>query len=217
MADDTRARKGHPFLVFLVVLLVLVCVVGGYALALVNSAKRAMGSAEQMVSAVQHVQDAADAGTLSISMLRSNGQQLTRGAAALHEETTGLVWQIGTYIPVYGQDVQAVRTLAEAADELCAGAVTPVVDALPGDDFATLGLLDQASEGLAAIDRLTDVMPGVVDAVHGATAKVDGIGTLHVEQLNNAVQQVREPLDKLDGALSSADDFVSGIAGMLGL
>ena len=217
MARDASARKGHPFLVFFIVLLVIVCLVGGYALALVTSAKRAMTSAQTMVAAVQHVEDAANAGTLSISMLRSNGQQLMRAAADLRSETAGLVWQIAEFIPVYGQDVAAVRTLAGVADDLCANAVTPILDALPDSNFSQLGIVDQATAGLEAIGKLTDVMPGVVSAVQDADAKVDGIGTLHIEQLNSAVEQIRKPLDKVSSALTSADDLVSGITDMLGL
>lgn len=217
MAQDARPRKGHPVLVFLIVLLVLVCLVGAYALALVNSGKRAIASAQSMEAAVQHVEDAVSAGTANFAVIRSNGQQLTRAASDLRQETDGWVWQVGTYIPVYGQDVAAVRTLAQAADDLCTDAVTPVLDALPGSDFSTLGLLDQASEGLEAIDRLTDIMPDVVDAVHAATVKVDGIGTLHIGQLNGAVQKIREPLDELDATLTNASDVVSELTSALGL
>lgn len=216
-ASNPAPRRGHAGLVVLVVVLALVCALGGYVLALVTSGRAVLISANQLAEAGEDMRQMIDAGSIDLPRARADAQAMTDAAADMHSRTDGLVWRVAELIPVYGQDAAAVRTLTRVSDDLAQGALAPVVAALPGDDFESLGLADKAKQASSSLAALSDALPQVTAVVNKASAEVDGIGTLHLDVLNNVVTQVREPLGEASRTLSDVNGARSALAGMLGL
>lgn len=210
-------RRGHAGLVVLIAVLALLCVVGGYALAFALSGRQMISSAQELAGAVADVQQLAESGEADFARVRSDARQMADAASAMKAQADGIVWQIAELIPVYGQDAAAVRALAGVADDLARGALAPVVEALPGDDFASMNVIEQAAAGIEALGALKDVLPQVTGVVGEATAEVNGIGELHIAQLNDAVAQVREPLNEVNDALADVNAAASSLASLLGL
>lgn len=217
MSSDNATRKTRPAVICLIVLLIAVCAVGIYALMFVASGKNVLAAAENMQVAAQDIQTMVDEGSLDLDRLRSDAQDLADNACAMHEETSGTVWQIATYIPVYGGDAQTVRLLAEVLDDLGQDALSPLIGALPEEDIASLGILDLATVGIETLAELNDVLPGVSSTVQEAAATVDGIGDQHLDELDQAVDLLRTYLDDAAKACVQYDNFANNILSYLGL
>ncbi len=139
---------------------------------------------------------------VDIPAARSTLADLQDEAAAAHSAAHDFLWSVGNHIPSVGDNLQAVRTVADVIDELSWRTLPPLIDAAERLEPANLA----PDNGVINIDSLQEVAPDIytaAKAIHQMQDTVAGIdrGQL-VTQVSDAVDELG---DKLDQAADTAD------------
>lgn len=124
-----RRHRGRTVGIVAGVLLVALLAVGGVcgftlynqAKAVKDQAKTAMGLA---TSAVDSVKEG------DFASVSSDLRELDALCANINDQTSGPLWTLASFMPVYGGDVSAARTLVGALSDVSESALLPLADAL---------------------------------------------------------------------------------------
>lgn len=138
-----------------------------------------------------------------------------RDAARARALTDGPNWALASYLPVLGDDVDAVRTVARVADALAAtlddaaaaGEALAPSRLAPRDGRVRLGPLRESAPLLASVADVLESQQGVVEAID-----TDGL----VPPLADAVGRLRRQLAEAAGVSSSAATATRLLPPMLG-
>lgn len=193
-------------IVALVVLLgVYAALLGSSALNVVDQAKSLVPTVERMVSGVK----SGDTGTL-----QSDVQELQAGVEAIQDETSDIVWDIAELIPVYGQDVAGARTLLVAAGEAVSNVLVPAASTLESHPISAL--IQDGNINGTAVKQLCDTLASVTPAIKDVLTTVSSVGTFHISQINDALDQVRGPLNTANQLLDENGDAIRLLPDILG-
>lgn len=216
---DRPAKRRRRRIVHAIVwpLLAVIIIGGGLAAwSLFSSAMSVRDDLEQASAAVSEFQAAATARQLD--QLQPIADELAASAERAVEPTTQPLWRIGELVPFVGENLRAVRVIAEGVDQVSSEIVDPAV-ALLADfglrrDEATggldLGPLREASEIAATADR-------VITELHEQVRSIDTDATIGqvregVEQFDDVLTKAQETVPQLNGALAGIGALV-GIDG----
>ncbi|WP_395244505.1 DUF4012 domain-containing protein [Agromyces sp. MMS24-K17] len=165
----------------------------------------AKGELEAAIPVAQQLAESAGAGVVEVDDAVTTLQQHTAEAASL---TSDPIWRLGESVPWVGDDLHAVRAIAESAHSL-AEDVGPLVDAAAfGDD----GVMSAA--GHVDLGRLASLEPAVAAAASDLVSASRRIGGLPAGGLLEPVADARE---RFDGLLSRATPIVTTAATALRL
>ena len=106
---------------------VLLLVIPGISLAV--SAKGAMGDAKVLANQGATLASQIQAG--DVEEARRTATDLSVSAKKLDDNVNSLLWAPLTLVPVYGEDVRQVRTLASVARKLSEQVLIPITESLP--------------------------------------------------------------------------------------
>jgi len=157
--------------------------------------------AEQLANAASD--DARAGGSPALGPLQTR----THRAAAV---TRGPLWQAAAHLPFVGEDVEAVRRAAGAADALSHGAAPPLLDALTRTRG---GLLHDSRVDLVQLARVAQDVRAAQQVATQARAEMRP-GRHGVVRRQTA--RLRAQLDRLDGVLANADRALAQAPAMLG-
>ncbi|GAA1059388.1 hypothetical protein GCM10009573_08140 [Agromyces bracchium] len=121
--------------------------------------------------------------------------------------TTSPIWRIGELVPVAGENLRAVRIIAEGVNDLSAEVVTPASTML--GEF-TLER-DPASGGfdVAPLRAASEISTSAASIVTGLRAELAGVDS------NSTIPQVAEAVAEFDGLLDTADEAIPQVNGAL--
>jgi hypothetical protein len=135
---------------------------------------------------------------------------------AAKEETGGIGWTVAGWVPFFGDDVRAVRTVSAVLDDLAGQGLPSLLDVASGLDPAALSPKD----GRIDLSSLTTAGPRIaagLDVIRRAQADVAQIRTDDlVGQLDDAVQQLDDGLAKAESLTATADRAAQLLPPMLG-
>ena len=123
-----RRKKRAKLIVCIVVIACLLVGACGYGAALALSAKDVKAQAETALSNVNGIQ-AAIAGQ-DFATAANNATGLQSSAQAMNEELSSPVWNIAAMLPVVGNDVKGVQTIASALADASENAIVPLTGSL---------------------------------------------------------------------------------------
>ena len=212
-AGSPAGKKRHTALfVVLGVIIALVILLGVYAAVLGSSAIKVVGQAKALVPTAQRVLSGVKSG--DTGTLAADAQELQAGVEAIQSETSGVAWDIAEFIPVYGQDVASARTLLAAADGAVANVLVPMANTLAANPISSL--IQDGNINGTAVKQLCDMLAGVTPAIKEALTTFSGVGTFHISQINDAIEQVRGPLNTVNKLLDENGDAIRMLPDMLG-
>lgn len=210
-------KKDHRVAIIIVVFVLLALIAIGVfagvnANAFMNSvqqvrtkAQALMPAADSLVSAVK------DGRTQDIQM---SAQTLIDGVAEIRSETDSSLWQLAEKVPVYGEDVRAGRELVAAADDAMKSILTPALPTLinyPKQSLYGGGALN--GEAIKAYSNLGMSLSLAVDQLSN---RVNAIHAPNIDQINELVTQVGEPLDTASSLLDEVAPYLSNLPNILG-
>lgn len=133
-----------------------------------------------------------------------------------HQLSSGVHWRLATAVPWIGDDLAAVRTLAEVADDLSRNGLPSLLTAVEVVDPSDLLLPD----GRVDLEPLTGVADQVVDgdaAVRSALDRIEALDTdALLPQLAQPVHQVHDQLAGVAATTATAARAVQLLPAMLG-
>ena len=208
-SQEQRQRRRWPLTLLLVVLVLLAAVAW-----LAWEGLQARNDLQAARPVAGEVRDAVLAG--DVQQARAGLATLQERTATARERTDGPLWWLAGHLPIVGDDVDAVQTMAETLDDVSRGVLPPLVDAgqaarpaqlLAAGDTIDLAPLVDAQPALRTAARLSA-------AASARLALVDGSAT--VGPVRSALEDVRGQVDDLAGTARTADTAATVLPPMLG-
>ena len=212
-----RHRKGErknrrvSAIVAAIVAVVLVAFgVSGFML--FNSAKTVKSQAKETVEIVGGLKDKVTSG--DFSTLPDDAKKIDELCSSMKKETSSPVWTMASFIPVYGGDINAARTMVDALSDVSSGALVPMADNLAQ---ATPGKLFQdGTINVSALQAVADSLSDSSKAFKSANEKIQGIGDTHIAQVTELVDKAKDGFATLNGAVDAAEKVAPVLPQMLG-
>lgn len=206
--NSVPKKKGHPVRNTIIVLLLLILILGGFAgftgYRLYNSAKTVRADASVVMDEISDLKDQ----ILSENPTQANAtaSDIAKRAKAMKEETSRWEWTVGSYVPVYGGDVNKVRELAGVFDELATQAIVPLVSEV--SQVSIKNLLVDGAINVDLAKRMVEAVDKAAPIIDTAARKLDTMGKAELEQVNGPLEKARDRL----ASLNTATSFVASIA-----
>ncbi len=206
-----RKKRRVSAVVAAIVAVVLVAFgVSGFML--FNSAKTVKSQAKETVEIVGGLKDKVTSG--DFSTLPDDAKKIDELCSSMKKETSSPVWTMASFIPVYGSDINAARTMVDALSDVSSGALVPMADNLAQ---ATPGKLFQdGTINVSALQAVADSLSDSSKAFKSANEKIQGIGDTHIAQVTELVNKAKDGFATLDGAVDAAEKVAPVLPQMLG-
>ena len=206
-----RKKRRVAAVVAAVVAVVLVAFgVSGFML--LNSAKTVKSQAKETVEIVGGLKDKVTSG--DFSTLPDDAKKIDELCSSMKKETSSPVWTMASFIPVYGSDINAARTMVDALSDVSSGALVPMADNLAQ---ATPGKLFQdGTINVSALQAVADSLSDSSKAFKSANEKIQGIGDTHISQVTELVDKAKDGFATLNGAVDAAEKVAPVLPQMLG-
>lgn len=154
--------------------------------------------ASEAEPAVQDLQDG------DAAALRQRLGKVQDGAAQAADNSKGPGWWIASRLPKYGDDVQAIRTVADASDVLASDVLPRVVKGT-----TTVASVDPY-DGPDAVRQVKRAARTLVRADKRLRRQESRVAAIDTEQLD---PRLADPVEQLQVALGSATDYLDGKLG----
>lgn len=206
-----RKKRRVTAVVAAIVAVVLVAFgVSGFML--LNSAKTVKSQAKETVEIVGGLKDKVTSG--DFSTLPDDAKKIDELCSSMKKETSSPVWTMASFIPVYGSDINAARTMVDALSDVSSGALVPMADNLAQ---ATPGKLFQdGTINVSALQAVADSLSSSSKVFKSANEKIQGIGDTHIVQVTELVDKAKDGFATLDGAVDAAEKVAPVLPQMLG-
>ena len=206
-----RKKRRVAAVVAAIVAVVLVAFgVSGFIL--LNSAKTVKSQAKETVEIVGGLKDKVTSG--DFSTLSDDAKKIDELCSSMKKETSSPVWTMASFIPVYGSDINAARTMVDALSDVSSGALVPMADNLAQ---ATPGKLFQdGTINVSALQAVADSLSDSSKVFKSANEKIQGIGDTHIAQVTELVDKAKDGFATLDGAVDAAEKVAPVLPQMLG-
>ena len=195
-----------------IVMLVLVAAAALEGLLLYRSAQTVKEQAKEAVAEASTMRTALTSG--DSASFGQSAQTISEKAAAINDEVNGTPWKVLASVPVVGQDVRSVQTLADTVQGLSDDALVPISQNLEGMSFSSLlgGDYIDVNTLLQVAQATTDAAP----ALEEASATLDALPTAHISQVESVIESVREPVDSASGAVNGLTTIMPVLPQILG-
>jgi hypothetical protein len=144
-----------------------------------------------------------------VALSETRDQLLAKSSSAVNG-THDLTWRIAEIVPVVGENLTAVRYVAESIDDIVVKVASPAVDVLGSFDVKAQ---DPETGGfdLGPITEARTVMASASDVFPSSIEKLASINT------DVTVGPVTGAVEKLEGLLATADTAVTDIAPLINI
>lgn len=205
-------KKRHTGAIVAAVVVVLLVALGASGFMLLNSAKTVKGEAKEAVEIVGSLKDRVTSG--DFSTLPDDAKKIDELCTSMKSETSSPLWTMASFVPVYGSDISAARTMIDALSDVSSNALVPMADNL---SQATPGKLFQdGTINVSALQAVADSLSDSSKVFKSANKKVQGIGDTHIAQVTELVDKAKDGFATLDGAVDAAEQVAPVLPQMLG-
>ena len=208
---ERKKRRVTAVVAAIVVVVLVAFGVSGFML--LNSAKTVKSQAKETVEIVGGLKDKVTSG--DFSTLPDDAKKIDELCSSMKKETSSPVWTMASFIPVYGSDINAARTMVDALSDVSSGALVPMADNLAQ---ATPGKLFQnGTINVSALQAVADSLSDSSKVFKSANKKVQSIGDTHIAQVTELVDKAKDGFAVLDGAVDAAEKVAPVLPQMLGI
>ena len=194
-------KKRHTGAIIAAVVAVLLVALGASGFMLLNSAKTVKSEAKEAVEIVGGLKDKVTSG--DFSTLPDDAKKIDELCDSMKAETSSPLWTAASFIPVYGSDINAARTMIDALSDVSSNALVPMADNL---SQATPGKLFQDGMiNVSALQAVADSLSSSSKVFKSANEKIQGIGDTHISQVTELVDKAKDGFATLNGAVDAAE------------
>lgn len=205
-------KKRHTGAIIAAVVAVLLVALGASGFMLLNSAKTVKSEAKEAVEIVGGLKDKVTSG--DFSTLPDDAKKIDELCNSMKAKTSSPLWAAASFIPVYGSDINAARTMIDALSDVSSNALVPMADNL---SQATPGKLFQDGMiNVSALQAVADSLSNSSKVFKSANEKVQGIGDTHISQVTELVDKAKDGFATLNGAFDAAEKVAPVLPQMLG-
>lgn len=205
-------KKRYTGAIIAAVVAVLLVALGASGFMLLNSAKTVKSEAKEAVEIVGGLKDKVTSG--DFSTLPDDAKKIDELCDNMKAETSSPLWTAASFIPVYGSDINAARTMIDALSDVSSNALVPMADNL---SQATPGKLFQdGTINVSALQAVADSLSDSSKVFKSANEKIQGIGDTHISQVTELVDKAKDGFATLNGAVDAAEKVAPVLPQMLG-
>lgn len=205
-------KKRHTGAIIAAVVAVLLVALGASGFMLLNSVKTVKSEAKEAVEIVGGLKDKVTSG--DFSTLPDDARKIDGLCDSMKAETSSPLWTVASFIPVYGSDISAARTMIDALSDVSSNALVPMADNL---SQATPGKLFQDGMiNVSALQAVADSLSSSSKVFKSANEKIQGIGDTHISQVTELVDKAKDGFATLNGAVDAAEKVAPVLPQMLG-
>lgn len=205
-------KKRHTGAIIAAVVAVLLVALGASGFMLLNSAKTVKSEAKEAVEIVGGLKDKVTSG--DFSTLPDDAKKIDELCDSMKAETSSPLWTAASFIPVYGSDINAARTMIDVLSDVSSNALVPMADNL---SQATPGKLFQDGMiNVSALQAVADSLSSSSKVFKSANEKIQGIGDTHISQVTELVDKAKDGFATLNGAVDAAEKVAPVLPQMLG-
>ncbi|RHN21704.1 DUF4012 domain-containing protein [Collinsella sp. AF31-11] len=205
-------KKRHTGAIIAAVVAVLLVALGASGFMLLNSAKTVKSEAKEAVEIVGGLKDKVTSG--DFSTLPDDAKKIDELCDNMKAETSSPLWTAASFIPVYGSDINAARTMIDALSDVSSNALVPMADNL---SQATPGKLFQdGTINVSALQAVADSLSDSSKVFKSVNEKIQGIGDTHISQVTELVDKAKDGFATLNGAVDAAEKVAPVLPQMLG-
>lgn len=205
-------KKRHTGAIIAAAVAVLLVALGASGFMLLNSAKTVKSEAKEAVEIVGGLKDKVTSG--DFSTLPDDAKKIDELCNSMKAETSSPLWAAASFIPVYGSDINAARTMIDALSDVSSNALVPMADNL---SQATPGKLFQDGMiNVSALQAVADSLSSSSKVFKSANEKIQGIGDTHISQVTELVDKAKDGFATLNGAVDAAEKVAPVLPQMLG-
>ena len=212
-AAARRPRRGHAVLIaVLSVLVALAIALAAGGTGLVGSAQALVAEAQGLSTTVGQLETAVKAG--DGAAMQACTDDMRTAVSSMRSELEGPLWGLASLVPVYGGDVTGAKSLLDIAGSLVDRVLTPLSDtmaACPPSSLMTGGAVNAD-----ALRRYSALVAQVEHALDKAVRDLDALGTFNIDQLNDAVDKLSEPLREASEMLAAYGPLLERLPEFLG-
>lgn len=169
----------------------------------VLTAKASLEAAQEIVGTVKD-----QASEMDFAAIADSSDLLTKHTATALEQTRDPLWQAGESIPGIGQNLTAVREMAEVIDSVATGTVAPLAGVAGGLSTESLKPVD-GRLNIEPIVALSEAIGPATDVLKAAAASGSQIDT------RGTIGEVQAAGTKLTTMLDSADEMMTQATSIL--
>ncbi len=208
-----RRSRSKVAIFVLLALLILGGVCGLAGVQLYRDAKEVRADAHVVLEDLDEFKDAVvTADKLRVSQITEN---IAVTSSSMHAKTQGALWNAAALIPVVGEDIRQVKTLCSVLDNLSTQAIEPLGEALADVGISEL-IGDDNTIDVVRLERVVNALGGAKGAVDSANQALSGLGTSHIDQVEEAVTKARSKLSGLGELVDKADAVAPYLPKLLG-
>ena len=200
-AGRRQSKHRHTVAIAVTITVVLLLVIPGAML--VASARQATSDAKTLMNQGSALVSQIQSG--DVRGAQRTATNLSSIAKKLDENINSLLWAPLVLVPVYGNDVRSIRTLASVADELSEQVLIPVTSGLPTDGSARIFV--DGGFNIPMIQAVLNPIGSASETIQGCAQRVNKLGDSHIAELQGPTEAVKQ----LIGMLAE----ISGYAGDL--
>lgn len=190
----------------------LVAALGASGYMLLQSAKSVKADADTVLSMVDGMMGEVESGDMQ--SLASDISTVASLTSSMKAEMDSPLWAAASFIPVYGSDISAARTLVSAFDNVANNVLVPLSGDLQGVSLSNL--MSDGHINVEMFQQLATGLSEVAPAVASANDTVQSIGDTRIDQITSLVGTAKGAMDSLNGAVDAANKFAPLIPQMLG-
>ncbi|MBR3327343.1 MAG: hypothetical protein IKG22_08485 [Atopobiaceae bacterium] len=145
-------------------------------------------------------------------------REMIQTIGAIDEQTDSWSWTVMGYVPVVGVDVNTARDTADIAQDLASRALLPVLgdaESIVADE-GTNDLGTVLSNKLDAAKVMVGDLQSAREIVADCKQRADALPASRIEQVNKAVEKVREATSTANETLDAIAPALDGIDALLG-
>lgn len=206
-----QTKKRRIILIAVAAAIVLLLVIPGAAVAM--SAKSAMDDAKVMMNQGSTLMSQIQSG--DVEGAQRTAQNLSSIAKKLDGTVYSPLWKPLTLLPILGEDVKSVRTLASVAYELSEKVLIPMTKGLPAEGNARV--FADGGFNVPVIQALLAPIGAESATIQECAERVNAMGDPHISQLAEPIMTVKQLMGALDEVSGYASDLSQALPGLLGV
>lgn len=184
----------------------------GFGVALGLSALNVKDQAPQLMNTATALKN--DLQSENSEALVSDAQKLNTQITSLKEEVNSPLWTIGSFIPVLGEDISAGQKLINVASNLSEEVLMPISSVLA--DYPLNTIYKDGNINGDALNLLCDTLANAAPTIAESAQTVDGISTVHIGQINQLTEKLKDPLNMASQFMADNGDAFRLIPDLLG-
>lgn len=194
-----RGRKIAIAVACVLAVVIAACGVSGFML--LKSAQNVKANADEALAVVDSAAGKAASGDMA--GFASDVDTLASLASAMEAETSSPLWTAASFIPVYGSDISAARTIVSALSDVSNDALVPFAASAQGVSLDSL-LVDGRVD-VAMLQTLADGLSNAAPIIQTANGQIQNVGPTHIDQITQVVDKAKDAMGWLsDGANAAA-------------